>query len=107
MRLPNAPSHYAAFRLVIPVWAETRLALRSALEAPRRISDETQKRTSTAVITDVVFSGYLGRSGFDFAVGVYNLFDFRVGMPTDPTFLTRTMPQPGRTLLVSLGLVLQ
>ncbi|HEX6239308.1 MAG TPA: TonB-dependent receptor [Polyangiales bacterium] len=107
VRLPNAPAHYAAFRLVIPVWAETRLALRSALEAPRRISDETTKRTSTAVITDVVFSGYLGRSGFDFAVGVYNLFDFRVGMPTDPTFLTRTMPQPGRTLLVSLGLVLQ
>jgi hypothetical protein len=28
-------------------------------------------------------------------------------MPTDPTFLTRTMPQPGRTLLVSIGLVLQ
>ena len=106
-RLPNAPSHYAAFRLVIPVWAETKLALRTTLEAPRRISVETQQRTSTAAITDVVFSGYLGDSGFDFAVGVYNLFDFRPGLPVDPTFRTTTMPQPGRTLLVSLGLHVQ
>ena len=59
-----------------------------------------------AVITDLVFSGPLGESGFDFAVGVYNLFDFRVALPTDPTFVTRTMPQLGRSLLVSLGVSL-
>lgn len=106
-RLPNAPAHYASFRLIIPLWAETKLALRTALEAPRRISTETQRRTGTAAITDLVFSGLLGDSGFDFAVGIYNLFDFRLGLPTDPTFATRTMPQPGRTLLVSLGLRVQ
>jgi outer membrane receptor for ferrienterochelin and colicins len=103
-RLPNAPAHYGAFRLILPVWAGTRLAVRSALEAPRRISDRTTDETRTAVITDLVFSGLLGDSGFDFAVGIYNLFDFRVALPTDPTFVTRTMPQLGRSLLVSLGL---
>jgi outer membrane receptor for ferrienterochelin and colicins len=103
-RLPNAPAHYASFRLIVPVWQGTRLAVRSALEAPRRISDLTTEETRTGVITDLVFSGLLGDSGFDFAVGVYNLFDFRVALPTDPTFVTRTMPQLGRSLLVSLGL---
>lgn len=103
-RLPNAPAHYAAFRLIVPVFHGTRLAVRSALEAPRRISNLTTARTQTAVITDLVFSGLLGDSGFDFAVGIYNLFDFRVALPTDPTFVTRTMPQLGRSLLVSLGL---
>jgi len=103
-RLPNAPAHYGSFRVIVPVWAETRLALRSSLESPRRISSLTVSRTNPAVITDVVFSGRIGDSGFDFAVGVYNLFDFRVALPTDPTFQVRTMPQPGRTLLMSLGL---
>jgi outer membrane receptor for ferrienterochelin and colicin len=103
-RLPNAPAHYGSFRLIIPVVRELRLALRSALEAPRRISYETQASTDWAVITDVVFSGQLGDSGFDFALGVYNLFDFRLALPTDPTFTTRTMPQAGRTLLLSLAL---
>jgi outer membrane receptor for ferrienterochelin and colicin len=106
-RLPNAPAHYAAFRLVVPVWAETKLALRTALEAPRRIGSDSRELTGTAAITDLVFSGFLGKSGFDFAVGVYNLFDFRLGLPTESTFVTHTMPQPGRTLLVSLGLRVQ
>ena len=103
-RLPNAPAHYASFRVIVPMWTQTKLALRSALESPRRISNLTRARTNPAVITDVVFSGELGDSGFDFAVGVYNLFDFRLALPTDPTFQVRTMPQPGRTLLMSLGL---
>ncbi len=103
-RLPNAPAHYAALRAIVPLWPSTRLAFRAALESPRRISVVNQARTRTAVITDLVFSGEIADSGFDFSAGVYNLFDTRLPLPTDPTFTTRTLPQPGRTLLVSLGL---
>jgi outer membrane receptor for ferrienterochelin and colicins len=104
VRLPNAPAHYGSFRAIVPLWVDTKIAFRTSLEAPRRISAQTQARTGTAVITDLVFSGALSSIGLDFAVGVYNLFDFRLPLPTDPTFVTRTLPQPGRTLLVSLGL---
>jgi outer membrane receptor protein involved in Fe transport len=104
LRLPNAPAHYAAVRAIVPLWAGTKIAFRTALESPRRISTLTHARTRTAAITDLVFSGAFADTGFDFSVGVYNLFDFRLLLPTDPTFTTRTLPQPGRTLLVSLGL---
>jgi outer membrane receptor for ferrienterochelin and colicins len=103
-RLPNAPAHYASLRAIIPMWAGTKLALRNTLESPRRISTLSQASTGTAVITDLVLSAAIADTGFDFACGVYNLFDFRLPLPTDPTFVTRTLPQPGRTLMVSLGL---
>jgi outer membrane receptor protein involved in Fe transport len=105
-RVPNVPSHYASIRGIAPLASWLKLAMRAALEAPRRISSETHAQTSTHVIADVVLSGEAPRSRLDYALGLYNLLDAQSALPTDPTFVTSTMPQPGRTLLLSLGVKL-
>jgi hypothetical protein len=97
------PSHGASFRAVTPIAAGISVALRTTLETPRRISAYTRARTETAVITDLVFSGEAPRYRLEYALGVYNLFDWRLSLPTDPTFVTPTMPQPARSLLASLS----
>jgi outer membrane receptor for ferrienterochelin and colicins len=106
-RVPNTPSHYASARAVAPLSSWLKVAMRVALEAPRRLSTETRAQTDTSVIADVVLSGQAPRARIDYALGLYNLFDAQSALPTDPTFVTSTMPQPGRSLLVSLGVKLQ
>ncbi len=103
-RVPNAPRHFGSLRGVAPISTTMRLAMRTSLEAPRRIAANTRAQTSTALVSDLVLTGQVAGSGLDYALGLYNLFDWRFALPTDPTFVTRTMPQPGRTLLISLGL---
>ncbi len=100
----NVPAHGASVRGVAPLGAGFRLALRSTLEAPRRLPDHLDRFTDPAVITDLVVSGEAPRFGLDYALGLYNLFDWRFALPTDPTFRTTTMPQPGRTLLATISL---
>jgi outer membrane receptor for ferrienterochelin and colicins len=100
----NVPAHGASVRGVAPLGGSFRVALRTTLEAPRRVPDQVDRFTDPAVITDLVLSGEASSYGLDYALGLYNLFDWRLALPTDPTFMTSTMPQPGRTLLASLSL---
>ena len=106
-RVPNTPSHYASMRGVAPLSSFLKLAMRATLEAPRRISGDTTAETPACVIADLVLTGQAPRSRVDYAIGLYNLLDAQSALPTDPTFVTSTMPQPGRSLLVSLGVKLQ
>ncbi|MFO0694806.1 MAG: TonB-dependent receptor [Polyangiales bacterium] len=104
-RVPNAPRQFASFRGIAPLGPTgLRLAVRLTLEAPRRINVDTNAQTPTAVVGDVVLSGEVSRWGLDYAFGVYNVFGWPYALPTDPTFQSTTMPQPGRTFLASLGL---
>ncbi len=104
LRVPNAPYLYGSTRAIFPILERLlRGAVRLSVEAPRRLGLTTNEETDWAVITDVVASGGIDEIGLTYAVGVYNLFDWRVALPVTP-FASPTMPQRGRSFMLSLSL---
>ena len=104
-RVPNAPQHFFSFRGVVPVVPSLITgAVRTTVEAPRRIDVETRDDTRTAVVTDLVVSGNVSRYELRYAVGVYNLFNWQYELPASP-YASRLMPQQGRSFMFSLTLV--
>lgn len=101
-RLPNAPSHYAGFKVVFPiVTTSVNGALRAALEDHRRIDIATSERSDRAVVADAVISGAIPRHGLRYAAGVYNLFNWQYALPAVP-YAANLMPQNGRSFIFSL-----
>ncbi|HEU5058603.1 MAG TPA: TonB-dependent receptor [Kofleriaceae bacterium] len=104
-RVPNAPQHFFSFRGVVPVVPSLVTgAVRTTVEAPRRIDVESRDDTRTAVVTDLVVSGNVTRHEVRYAVGVYNLFNWQYELPASP-YASRLMPQQGRSFMFSLTLV--
>lgn len=103
-RVPNAPEIFASARGVIPLGdTGVRLAVRLTLEGPRRLVDETRE-TDPALVADVVLSGRIRQLGLRWAIGAYNLLDWRYSVPVAATFASPIMPQFGRTFMASLDL---
>jgi outer membrane receptor protein involved in Fe transport len=101
--LANAPEWLASLRAVVPiVQTVANGALRISAETGRRISVDNPAVTSPSVVVDTVVSGYVARFGVRYAVGVYNLLDWRYEYPVTPSFASPTMPQNGRTFRVDL-----
>jgi outer membrane receptor for ferrienterochelin and colicins len=101
-RLPNAPSHYAGFKVIFPiVTSAINGALRAALEDRRRIDTTTTERTDRAVVVDAVISGAIARHGLRYAAGVYNLFNWQYALPAVP-YAANLMPQGSRSFIFSL-----
>ncbi len=109
-QVPNAPEHLFSVRAAVPVVPElVTLMSRLTVEGPRwdrfdRASDAIQQqRTDPSVMWDVVLSGRAERWGVRYAVGVYNLFDWRYATPVSGEFddRLRSMPQLGRSFLFS------
>ena len=107
-RVPNAPEHLASVRGSVPVIAHAIFAsTRLSLEGPRfdrhdEVADPVaQRKTNGAVIWDFVFSGQETKWGLSYAVGVYNVFDWRYATPLSAEFRQRALVQNGRTLLAS------
>jgi outer membrane receptor protein involved in Fe transport len=104
--IPNAPVAYGAVKSIIPLIPDRlRLATRLTLEAPRRIDLTDSDTTPWAVIGDLVFSGQASELPIDYAIGLYNAFDWQYSLPVAP-FASRTMPQQGRSVLAHIGLTL-
>ncbi len=102
-RLVAAPEHLASVRAVAPIVAElASLGFRATLEAPRRIDSKNDDTTPTSVIVDATVSGNVTRYGIRYTIGVYNLGGWHYAYPVTETFLSRTMPQNGRTFLLDL-----
>jgi hypothetical protein len=107
--VPNAPEHLFSVRAAVPVVPELfTLMSRLTVEGPRwdrfdRASDPAQARTDPGVVWDVVLSGRVERWGVRYAVGLYNVFDWRVATPVSGEFddRLRAMPQLGRSFLFS------
>jgi outer membrane receptor protein involved in Fe transport len=107
--VPNAPEHLFSVRAAVPVVPELfTLMSRLTVEGPRfdrfdRGTDPAQGRTDPGVVWDVVLSGRVQRWGVRYAVGVYNLFDWRYVTPVSGEFdeRLRGMPQLGRSFLFS------
>jgi outer membrane receptor protein involved in Fe transport len=101
-RLPNAPSHYAGFKVIFPiVTSAVTGALRAALEDRRRIDTTTTEQSDRAVVVDAVISGAIARYGVRYAAGVYNLFNWQYALPAVP-YAASLMPQSGRSFIFSL-----
>lgn len=101
-RLPNAPSHYAGFKMIFPiVTTAVNGALRAALEDRRRIDTTTTEESERAVVVDAVISGAIARYGLRYAAGVYNLFNWQYALPAVP-YASNLMPQNGRSFIFSL-----
>jgi outer membrane receptor for ferrienterochelin and colicins len=101
-RLPNAPTHYAGFKMIFPiVTTAVNGALRAALEDRRRIDTTTTEQSDRAVVVDAVISGAIARHGVRYAAGVYNLFNWQYALPAVP-YAANLMPQMGRSFIFSL-----
>jgi outer membrane receptor for ferrienterochelin and colicins len=102
-RLVNAPEHLASLRGVVPVVERLVSAgLKMTLEAPRRLSLESDALTRAAVVADLALSGEIHRFHTRYVLGLYNVMDARYDYPVSDTFLARSSRQNGRTLLVDV-----
>ncbi len=103
----NSPEHLAAVKGALPligrnVTAATRISFEGPMYDRFELdTDPAQGHTQPFVVWDVVFSGYESHWGFRWAAGVYNAFDWRYSLPASAEFLQRTIPQSGRTFLLS------
>ena len=100
--LPNAPTHSAALKLIVPIVPDTMNgAVRAAFEDRRRIDPGTLDQTDRAVVADVALSGYLKNLRVRYAVGVYNIFNWSYREPA-VAFAANALPQQARTFMFSL-----
>ncbi|MFO0550998.1 MAG: TonB-dependent receptor [Polyangiaceae bacterium] len=104
-RVINAPEHNASIKFAVPIQPEVAtLGVRATLEAPRRISLDSDEETDPAAVVDLTMGGYASRFGLRYTIGVYNLFDWTYSLPVSDTYRTRVTPQNGRTFMVNLTL---
>ena len=110
--VPNAPEHLFSLRAAAPIIPEVLTGmLRLSFEGPRydrndRAVDPVQSRTDPGLVLDFVASGRAQRYGLRYAVGAYNVFDWRYTAPISREYSDRltAMPQNGRTFLLNVGL---
>ena len=99
--------HLASVRGSVPVIAHALFAsTRLSVEGPRfdrhdEVADTRPRRRPTARIWDFVFSGQESKWGLSYAIGVYNVFDWRYAAPLSAEFRQRSLVQNGRTLLAT------
>jgi outer membrane receptor protein involved in Fe transport len=107
--VPNAPAHLGSIRGAVPIFGRTLMAMsRLSLEGPRydrydSVADPPQGRTDGAAIWDLVLSGEAERLGVHYALGIYNLGDYRYSTPLSREYRAtqKSMVQNGRTILAS------
>jgi outer membrane receptor for ferrienterochelin and colicin len=102
--LVNAPSHLFAFKGIAPLIEDVALlGLRVSYEAPRRISLDGPGTTDAALYIDATLSGTVKQFGLHYTFGVYNLADQQTAVPVSSAYLSRVMPQNGRTILFNVS----
>ncbi|MEO7033379.1 MAG: TonB-dependent receptor [Polyangiaceae bacterium] len=106
----NAPVQLASLKAVIPILNRGLTAgSRLSVEGPRydryeSSTDPAQGKTGASVIWDFVVSGEEPTYGVRYAVGMYNVLDWRYSVPVSAEFTQRAIDQNGRTFLASLDL---
>jgi outer membrane receptor protein involved in Fe transport len=107
--VPNSLVHLASFKGAVPIIGRSLMAMtRLTLEGPRpdrnsRSTDPPQGTTETGLVWDLVFSGEAERLGVKYAIGAYNLGDWRYDVVPSGEFRQRTIVQSGRTVLASVS----
>lgn len=102
--IPNQPHHFASARSVVPMGRSgVDLAVRTTLEARRRIDLESDARTLAGCIVDVVLTGQGFDDHLDWSFGVYDLFGWQRQLPVGDNFPARTLAQPGRSVFAHIS----
>jgi outer membrane receptor for ferrienterochelin and colicin len=108
--VPNVPSWLASFKGAVPIIGRALTAMtRVSVEGPRfdRNDEATsavpQQKTDASVIWDVMLSGVEPKYGVRYAVGFYNIADWKMVAPVSTEFRQTTMPQPGRSFFASVS----
>ncbi len=108
--VPNSPLFLASLKGAVPIIGRTLMVMsRLSFEGPRfdnAIAVGTgapQGTTDPGLIWDVVFSGEVEKLGVRYAVGAYNMMDWRYQAVPSVEFAQRVIPQPGRTFLASVS----
>jgi outer membrane receptor for ferrienterochelin and colicins len=105
-RVPNVPPLTGSIRGIVPIISRAlQAAIRLSVEGQRRIDLTSTAETGWAAVLDFVLSGTVTEIGLRYSAGVYNVFDWQYPVPVLP-FPSRTMPQAGRTFLLSLTLTI-
>lgn len=106
----NVPPHMATLKGAVPVIGRAvTLGSRLTVQGRRadrfeRVDDEPQGTTRAFALWDVVLSGYEPRTRVRWNAGVYNAFDYVYALPVSAELPQRTIPQRGRTVLLSTEL---
>jgi outer membrane receptor protein involved in Fe transport len=108
-KVPNSAEHLASVKGAVPIIGRSLVAMtRVSLEGARpdrnfRDTDPPQGTSETGVIWDLVFSGEAEKLGVHYAIGAYNLADWRYDAVPSGEFRQRTIVQSGRTVLASVS----
>jgi outer membrane receptor protein involved in Fe transport len=105
--VPNAPDHLASLRAGAPIinralMAMTRIAFSGQrYDRNEKPTDGPQLKSDPAVVWDLVLTGSEQRWNLRYALGIYNVLDWRYSVPVSPEFRQNMIVQNGRTLLAS------
>jgi hypothetical protein len=108
-RVPNSPVQLASLKGAVPILGRTLMGMtRVSVEGPRpdrnfRETDPPQGTTDTGVIWDLVLSGEAEKLRVKYALGAYNVADWRYDAVPSGEFRQRTIVQSGRTFLASVS----
>lgn len=108
----NVPQHLISAKGAVPIIGKAlTLGSRVTVETARETREELvvegdQDTTEPFFIWDLVLSGREATSGVSYSFGVYNVTDSGYELPVSAELTQNTFPQPGRTFLAQLGLVL-
>ncbi len=107
--VPNSPLLLGSLKGAAPiVGRQLMLMSRLSFEGPRydgnfHTADPAQATTDPGLVWDLVFSGEIEPLGARWAVGAYNLTNWKYDTVPSGEFTQRTIVQSGRTFLASLG----
>jgi outer membrane receptor protein involved in Fe transport len=107
-KVSNVPSHLGSLKGAVPIIGRAlTAATRFSVEGPRydrfeEVGEPPQGQTDGTVLWDLVLTGEENRFGMHYALGVYNLFDWRYDLPVSAEFTQRSIEQNGRTFLASV-----
>ncbi|MBI5532806.1 MAG: TonB-dependent receptor [Deltaproteobacteria bacterium] len=108
-RVPNSPPYLASIRGAIPIVGRSLMLMsRVSIEGVRydrfdSVTEEAQGTTDAGVIWDLVFSGEVEGSRLRYAIGAYNLADWKYDTAVSGEFRQRTIVQSGRTMISSIS----
>jgi outer membrane receptor for ferrienterochelin and colicin len=106
--VPNSIEHLASFKGAVPIIGRTVMAMtRVSVEGPRPdrnelVTDAPQETTDPAIIWDLVLSGEIERMNTRYAIGAYNVGDWKYSVIPSGEFRQRQIVQNGRTFLATV-----
>ncbi len=107
-QVPNSPYATGSAKGAAPIIGRSLMAmLRVSIESPRfdnnaAITDPAQGTSETGIIGDLVFTGEVERFNARYAVGVYNMADWRYDTVPSREYRQRVITQSGRTFLANV-----